>query len=49
MRRAGVTHVMIHPEKFGDRVDEMWQTVAASPYLERVAVGATGIALYRLR
>lgn len=49
MRRAGVTHVMIHPEKFGDRADSMWQTVAASPYLERIAVGATGIALYRLR
>jgi hypothetical protein len=49
MRRAGVTHVMIHPEKFGDHTEEMWRTVAASPYLERVAVGATGIALYRLK
>ncbi|HET7219847.1 MAG TPA: hypothetical protein VFJ02_17440 [Vicinamibacterales bacterium] len=49
MRRAGVTHVMIHPEKFGDHAEEMWRTVAASPYLERVAVGATGIALYKLK
>ena len=49
MRRAGVTHVMIHPEKFGDRAEAMWAAVAARPDLERVAVGASGIALYRLR
>ncbi len=48
MRRAGVTHVMVHPERFGDHVNDMQKKVAASPYLERVAVGPKGIALYRL-
>jgi hypothetical protein len=48
MRRAGVTHVMIHPDKFGSHAEDMWRTVAASPYLERVAISGK-IALYRLR
>jgi hypothetical protein len=49
MRRAGATHVMIHPERFGDTVDEMWRKVGASPYLERIAITPTGLALYRLK
>jgi hypothetical protein len=49
MRRAGATHVMIHPEGFGNTVDDMWRKVAASPYLERIAMTPGGPALYRLR
>jgi hypothetical protein len=49
MRRAGVTHVMIHPERFGDTADDMWRKVAASPYLERLATTPSGLALYRLK
>jgi hypothetical protein len=51
MRRAGVTHVMVHPGGFGteDEVDEMWQAVAASAYLERMAITPGGPALYRLK
>ena len=50
MRRAGATHVMIHPEGFGNEAEiaKMWQDVAASPYLERIAVTPGGPALYRL-
>jgi hypothetical protein len=51
MRRAGVTHVMVHPGGFGTEaeVEKMWQAVAASPYLERIALTPGGPALYRLR
>ena len=50
MRGAGVTHVMVHPGGFGteEEVDKMWQAVAASPYLERMAMTPGGPALYRL-
>jgi hypothetical protein len=47
MRNAGATHVMIHPEKFGPEVDDMWRAVEASPYLERIALSPGGV-LYRL-
>ena len=49
MRRAGVTHVMIHPERFGDTTDDMWRKVTASPYLERIAATPSGLALYKLK
>jgi hypothetical protein len=49
MRRAGATHVMIHPKGFAHEADAMWQAVAASPYLERIAVTPGGPALYRLK
>jgi hypothetical protein len=49
MRRAGATHVMIHPERFGDTVDDMWRKVNASPHLERIAITPSGLALYRLK
>jgi hypothetical protein len=51
MRRAGATHVMIHPKAFGteEEIEKMWQAVAASPYLERIATTPRGPALYRLR
>jgi len=51
MRRAGATHLMVHPDDFGtaEEVEKMWQAVAASPYLERIATTPNGPALYRLR
>jgi hypothetical protein len=48
MRRFGATHVMIHPKRFGTEAEEMWRLVAASPYLERIALTPGGPALYRL-
>ena len=51
MRKAGVTHVMVHPDRFGTEVEiaKMWQEVAASPYLERIASTPNGPTLYRLK
>ncbi len=49
MRQAGATHVIIHPQGFGHEADAMWKAVAASPYLERIAVTPGGPALYRIR
>ena len=51
MRKAGVTHVMVHPDRFGTEVEiaKMWQDVAASPYLERIASTPNGPTLYRLK
>lgn len=48
MRRAGVTHVMVHPHRFEPGAAEMKRMVAASPYLERLAVGRLEVTLYRL-
>ncbi len=50
MRQAGATHVIVHPDAFGSEaeVQKMWQDVAASPYLERVAATPGGPVLYRL-
>jgi hypothetical protein len=47
MRKAGATHVMIHPDKFGPDAEEMWRAVEASPYLERIAI-SPNVVLYRL-
>jgi len=51
MRKAGVTHVMVHPDRFGTEAEiaKMWQDVAASPYLERIASTPNGPTLYRLK
>ena len=49
MRKAGVTHVMVHPRRFDRDAAEVERTIAESPYLERLAVGRNGMALYRLR
>jgi hypothetical protein len=50
MRQAGATHVMVHPGGFGteEEIRKMWQDVAASPYLERIATTPGGPVLYRL-
>jgi hypothetical protein len=48
MRRAGVTHVMVHPLRFRRDAPEVKRVIDASPFLERLAVGRDGITLYRL-
>jgi hypothetical protein len=48
MRKAGVTHVMVHPSSFFQDAEKVMTQIAASPYLERVAIGRGGIVLYRL-
>jgi hypothetical protein len=48
MRKAGVTHVMVHPSSFFQDAGKVMAQIAASPYLERVAIGRGGIVLYRL-
>jgi hypothetical protein len=47
MRRAGVTHVMIHPHRLGARADEVVRTFGERSDVELVAVDATGLRLYR--
>jgi predicted Rossmann-fold nucleotide-binding protein len=41
---------MVHPGGFGteEEIRKMWQDVAASPYLERIATTPGGPVLYRL-
>lgn len=48
MRSAGVTHVIVHPLRFGGDAAEVEEMLQKSPYFERLAVGSQGIALYRL-
>lgn len=51
MRRAGVTHVMVHPTRIQASPEirlRLLAEIAASPRLERLAVGREGITLYRL-
>jgi hypothetical protein len=49
MRKAGVTHVMVHPQRFYEDAGKVMQKVSASPFLERIAIGRNGDALYRLK
>lgn len=48
MRRAGVTHVMLHPARFGREAGEVIAAVDRRPEFELVAVGSGGLRLYRL-
>jgi hypothetical protein len=48
MRRAGVTHVMVHPARFGREGDEVIADLARRPEFELMAAGSRGIRLYRL-
>jgi hypothetical protein len=48
MRRAGVTHVMVHPARFGSRGDAVIAEIGARPELELLGVGSRGMRLYRL-
>ena len=49
MRRAGVTHVMVHPERFGKDAEEVINTLNARSDLELIGIGTRGLRLYRLR
>lgn len=49
MKKAGVTHVMVHPERFSDERDEVIAQISARPDLQLVAIGQGGVRLYRLR
>jgi hypothetical protein len=48
MRRAGVTHVVVHPRRFGGDAAAVDEALATNPYFERLAIGRDGITLYRL-
>lgn len=48
MRRAGVTHVMVHPTRFGREGDEVVAELTRRPEFELMAAGSRGIRLYRL-
>lgn len=48
MRRAGVTHVIVHLQRFGADAADVEDALQKSPYFERLAVGSRGLALYRL-
>ena len=48
MRRAGVTHVMVHPAKFLRDAELIVQHTSARPELELIGVGSSGLRLYRL-
>lgn len=48
MRRAGVTHVMVHPARF-THGDAVMKLCGASPSLERLGSGRHGMTLYRLK
>jgi hypothetical protein len=49
MRAAGVTHVMLHPQRFGGNGDEIQRRANEHRHLERIAVARHGLTLYRLR
>lgn len=49
MRRAGVTHVMVHPERFGHEGDDVIRQLNARPDFELLGIGAHGLRLFRLR
>lgn len=49
MRQAGVTHVMVHPERFLGDAGKVMEQINARSDLELVALGQGGIRLYRLR
>jgi len=49
MKRAGVTHVMVHPDRFGQEANDVLAVLEKRPDVELMAVGAHGLRLYRLR
>jgi hypothetical protein len=48
MRRAGVTHVMVHPARFGREGPDVIRQLDRRPDFELMGVGARGLRLYRL-
>jgi hypothetical protein len=49
MKRAGVTHVIVHPDRFGHEATDVLRQVDARPDFELLGTGARGLRLYRLR
>ncbi len=49
MKRAGVTHVMVHPDRFGNEANEVLSALEKRSDLELMAVEPQGVRLYRLR
>jgi len=49
MRRAGVTHVMVHPARFGNEAEDVIRTLNGRSDFELMGVGTRGLRLYRLR
>jgi hypothetical protein len=39
----------VHPQRFYEDAGKVMQKVSASPFLERIAIGRNGDALYRLK
>lgn len=48
MRRAGVTHVMVHPDRFGHEGDDVIRQLDGRRDFELMGAGAHGLRLYRL-
>jgi hypothetical protein len=48
IRRAGVTHVMVHPERFGNDATEVIRQLDARQDFELMGTGVHGLRLYRL-
>lgn len=48
MRRAGVTHVIVHPARFLRDAEQVIRQTSARPELELLGVGSYGLRLYRL-
>jgi hypothetical protein len=48
MRAAGVTHVMVHPQRFGNEAEDVIRTLNGRSDFELMGI-SRGIRLYRLR
>ncbi len=48
MKRAGVTHVMVHPERFGQEANDVLAAIEKRADFELLGVGQRGLRLYRL-
>lgn len=49
MRAAGVTHIVVHPDRFDHEGPEVLRKALAHPRLERLAVSRGNVTLFRLR
>ena len=49
MRAAGVTHLVLHPERFGNEAEDALRRALADPRLERMAVARNNVTLFRVR
>jgi hypothetical protein len=50
MREQGVTHVTVHPRRYGNEAADTLERLARHPDVELLAISAgRGIRLYRLR